>query len=211
MIRVFIADDHAVVRRGVENILTEDADILLVGEAGSGRETLQMLREKSCDVLLLDIAMPEGNGFDVLEQLKSMRPPRPKVLILSMYPEKQYARRALIAGAQGYLPKDSLPAELLVAIRRVAAGGKYIGQSLAEDLAEDLAGNTDYLPHQKLSEREFQVMNMLATGKSMPEIAGALLLSESTARTYRSRILKKLGVRNTAEIIRFVIQHNLAN
>jgi len=211
MIRVFIADDHAVVRRGVENILTEDADILLVGEAGSGRETLQLLREKSCDVLLLDIAMPDGNGFDVLEQLKSMQSPRPKVLVLSMYPEKQYARRALIAGAQGYLTKDSLPAELLVAIRKVAGGGKYIGQSLAEDLAEDLASNSDSLPHQKLSEREAQVMNMLATGKSMPEIAGALLLSESTARTYRSRILKKLGVRNTAEIIRYVIQHDLVN
>jgi two-component system, NarL family, invasion response regulator UvrY len=211
VIRVFIADDHAVVRRGVQNILSEDPGILLVGEASSGREALQLLRTSPCDVLLLDIAMPDGNGFEVLDQLRGLRTPQPRVLILSMYPEKQYARRALVAGAQGYLTKDSLPAELLVAIRKVAAGGKYIGQALAEDLAEELSGKSDVLPHQKLSEREFQVMAMLARGKTMTEIAESLALSESTARTYRSRILTKLGVRNTAEIIRYAIEHDLVS
>jgi two-component system, NarL family, invasion response regulator UvrY len=207
--RVLVADDHAVVRKGVQQILSEDPDILSADEAASGREALRAIQEREYDVLLLDIAMPEGGGLEVLEELRK-RARSPHVLILSMYSEKQYALRALKSGADGYLTKDSLPAELLTAIRKVASGRKYVSQALAEELAMELAdpGPAD-APHMHLSGREYQVMCLLATGEAVTEIAAQLGLSVSTISTYRGRILEKLGVNNTAGVIRYAVRHGL--
>ena len=208
-IRVLVADDHAVVRKGVLQILAEDPEILVADEAASGREALRAIQEKKYDVLLLDIAMPEGGGLEVLDELYR-HAAHPHVLILSMYSEKQYALRALKSGADGYLTKDSLPTELLAAVRKVAAGRKYVSQALAEELAVALADNGDAkAPHQNLSGREYQVMCLLAEGKPVAQIALDLAISVSTVSTYRTRILEKLGVSNTAEIIRYAIQHGL--
>jgi DNA-binding NarL/FixJ family response regulator len=210
MIHVHIADDHVIVRRGVIQILSEDPEIFISGEASSGREALRLVRERRCDVLLLDISMPDGNGLEVLDELAKFTP-RPKILILSMYPESQYARRALKSGADGYLTKDSLPEELLTAIHRVAVGRKYVSHRLAEELAGELAGEGgEDAPHKSLSQREYMVMCRLAAGKSVGEIGVEMALSVSTVSTYRSRILEKLGVKNTAEIIRYAIQHGLS-
>jgi two-component system invasion response regulator UvrY len=209
MVRVLIADDHAVVRRGVAQILATDPDILIVDEVASGREALLAVQQNAYDVLVLDIAMPEGSGLEVLEALRQ-RPAAPHMLILSMYPEKQYALRAIRLGADGYLTKDSLPDELLVAIHEVAAGGKYISHALAEELAVELSGDRARgAPHTELSTREYQVMCLIANGKGLAEIAAELKLSVSTVSTYRQRILKKLGAENTAGIIRYAIQHGL--
>lgn len=208
-LRVLVADDHAVVRKGVLQILAEDPEVLRADEAASGREALRAIQEKEYDVLLLDIAMPEGGGLEVLEELRK-RDRSPHVLILSMYSENQYALRALKSGADGYLTKDSLPAELLAAIHRVAAGRKYVSQELAEELALELAGSGPAdAPHKHLSGREYQVMCLLATGKAVAQIAAELGLSVSTVSTYRGRILEKLGVKNTAGVIRYAIQHGL--
>lgn len=203
-IRVLVADDHAVVRRGVLQILSEEADIQAGDEAASGREVLKLLMEKDYDVLLLDIAMPEGSGLEVLEELRRHNP-TPHVLILSMYSEKQYALRALKSGADGYLTKDSLPAELVAAIRKVAVGRKYISQALAEQMAIDLAEPS----HKNLSEREFQIIRLLASGKTVSQIALQLNLSVSTVSTYRKRILEKLALKNTSELMRYAIQNDL--
>jgi len=208
-IRVLIADDHAVVRRGVRQILAEEAQIAATDEAASGREALRVIQEKDYDLLLLDISMPEGGGMEVLEELR-LKQKHPHVLILSMYPEKQYALRALKLGADGYLTKDSLPEELLAAIHKVAAGGKYVSGALAEELALELTGGrSESQPHEILSEREYEVMVRLARGRSVAEIAAELAISVSTVSTYRGRVLEKLGVKNTAEIIRYAVQHGL--
>ena len=209
MIRVLIADDHAVVRRGLRQILEEAADIKLTGEASTGREVLRALRENWYDVLVLDISMPELTGLEVLLELHKMSP-RPKALILSMYPEKQFAIRALKSGASGYLTKDSAPDELLTAIREVASGRKYITQQLAEILADELLLDSDKPAHESLSNRENQVLRLLAQGKGISEIAGELLLSPKTVSTYRTRILEKLHLNNTAEMIRYAIEWRLA-
>jgi two-component system, NarL family, invasion response regulator UvrY len=208
MIRVLVADDHAVVRRGVIQILSEDDGIVVVGEASSGRLALQALRQVDCDVILLDIAMPDGGGLEVLEEMHQAGG-HPLVLILSMYPEKQYARRAFAAGASGYLTKESAPEELLKAIHKVAQGEKYVSQSLAEALVDELAGSVRRLPHEALSSREYQVMCLLAGGKTIAEIGAELALSVNTVSTYRRRILEKLGLKNNSEIIRYALQHEL--
>lgn len=208
MIRVLVADDHAVVRRGVVQILEEVPDMVAAGEAGTGREVLQAVREHDYDVLVLDIAMPEGGGLEVLQQLQTLKPDL-RVLILSMYPEKQYAQRALKAGAAGYLTKESVPEELIAALRRVAEGGKYVSQSLAETLARELVGEVEREPHESLSDREYQVMTLLAGGKTVTDIATDLSLSVKTVSTYRRRILEKLNLTNTAEIIRYAIERGL--
>jgi two-component system, NarL family, invasion response regulator UvrY len=205
MIRVLIADDHAVVRRGLRQILEEATDIKLLGEASTGREVLRALRENWYDVLVLDISMPDGTGLDVLQELKKMNP-RPVALMLSMYPEKQFAIRALKAGAAGYLTKDSAPDELLTAIREVASGKKYITHELAEILADELLVESEKPAHQCLSNRENQVLNLLAKGKGISEIAAELVLSPKTVSTYRTRIMEKLHLNNTAEIIRYAIE-----
>jgi DNA-binding NarL/FixJ family response regulator len=207
-INILVADDHAVVRRGVIQILAEDREIGQVAEAGSGRQALKELQQHAYDVLLLDIAMPEGSGLEVLEQLRGLAR-RPHVLVLSMFPEKQFALRALKLGADGYLTKDSLPEELLAAIHRVANGGKYVNLALAEQLANEFSGLAAESGAAALSEREQEVMKLLAEGKGIAEIAEELALSASSISTYRARILSKLGLHNTADIIRFAIQNNL--
>jgi two-component system invasion response regulator UvrY len=208
MIRVFVADDHAVVRRGVLQILEDVPDIVVAGEAGSGRETLRGVQAADPDVLLLDIAMPEGGGLEVLAQVRSLRPEL-RVLFLSMYPEKQYAIRALRAGAAGYLTKESAPEELVAAIRKAAQGGTYVSQSLAEKLAGEVKGEAPKEPHEALSDREYQVVRLLAAGKTVGEIAAELSLSIKTVSTYRARILEKLGLKSTAEIIRYAFEQGL--
>jgi two-component system invasion response regulator UvrY len=208
MIKVFVADDHAVVRRGVLQILEEAPDMVSVGEASTGREVLRAMRKHACDVLVLDISMPDGGGLEVLKQLQTLKP-HLRVLILSMYPEKQYALRALKAGAAGYLTKESAPDELITAIRQVAEGGRYITQSLAEKLAAELKSDVEKEPHETLSDREYQVMTLLAAGKSATEIAAELSLSVKTVSTYRARVLEKLRLSSTAEIIRFAIERGL--
>jgi two-component system invasion response regulator UvrY len=208
MIRVLVADDHAVVRRGVLQILDEAPDLVAAGEANTGRKVLQEVQEHDYDVLVLDIAMPDGGGLEVLRQLRTLKP-KLRVLILSMYPERQYAVRALKAGAAAYLTKESAPDELVAAIRRVAQGGKYITQSLAEKLATELEEETKKAPGETLSDREYQVMRLLVTGKTITEVAVELALSVKTVSTYRARILDKLNLRNTAEIIRYAFEHGL--
>jgi DNA-binding NarL/FixJ family response regulator len=207
MIRVLVADDHAVVRRGLLQILEEAPDMVAAGEASTGREVLRALRQVGYDVLVLDISMPEGGGLEVLRQLQSLRPDLP-VLILSVYAERQYATRTLRGGAAGYLTKDSAPDELVAAIRQVARGEKYISQSLAATLAEQL-GNGERAPHEALSDRELQVLRLLASGKRITDIAEDLSLSVKTISTYRSRILTKLNLESTADLIRYALERGL--
>lgn len=208
MIRVLVADDHAVVRRGVANIVNDAPGMRVTGEACTGRQVLQALARDDYDVLVLDMDMPDGDGLEVLAQLKP-QPRAPAVLILSIYPEKQFARRALQAGAAGYLTKSSIPDELIMAIRHIAQGRRYITQSLAEVLADHLAVDLGRTPHQALSDREFQVLRLLAEGKTRQQIAAELGLDAKTISTYRERILQKLELSTTAEIVRYAIEHNL--
>jgi DNA-binding NarL/FixJ family response regulator len=182
--------------------------MVVTGEASTGRQVLQAVQERDYDVLVLDIAMPDGGGLEVLKQLQSLKPDLP-VLILSMYSEKQYAVRALRAGAAGYLTKESAPEELIAAIHRAAQGGRYVTQSLAEELAAALGDEFEREPHETLSDREYQVMGLLATGKTVTEIAKELSLSVKTISTYRARILDKLNLTSTAEIIRYALERGL--
>lgn len=204
MIRVLVADDHAVVRRGVIQILSEADDMIVVGETSNAYETLQLVQARTCDVLLLDIAMPGGGGLAVLERVRGLRPDL-RVLVLSIYSEQQYAARVLRAGAAGYLSKDSAPDELIAAIRCVFAGGRYV----SPDLLQTSCIDPDYFPHSRLSDREFQVLRQLAVGKTVGEIAVDLTLSPKTISTYRARILEKLGLHTTAEIVRYAFDHHL--
>jgi DNA-binding NarL/FixJ family response regulator len=208
MIRVFIADDHPLIRKGIKQTLDDAGDILVCGEAGSGGEVMKAVMQIDFDVLVLDVVMPDGGGLEVLNQLKKYSFDF-YTIVLSMYPEEQYALRALKAGASGYLTKDSIPEELIVAIRKVATGGKFITSSLAERLASEISGEKSAHPHETLSTREYQVMCLLASGRTLTEIAYELSLSNKTISTYRARILDKLGLRNTAEIIRYALQNKL--
>jgi len=208
MIRVLVADDHAVVRRGVVQILAESPHIVVAGEASCGSEVLRAVRENDYDIVLLDIAMPGGSGLEVLKELQSLKPDV-QVLILSMYPEKQYALRALKAGAAGYLTKDSAPDELIEAIERISQGNKYITRSLAQEMASELGGKAGKELHETLSDREYQVMRLLAAGKSVSEIATQLSLSVKTGSTYRTRILEKLDLKTTAEIMHYALARGL--
>jgi DNA-binding NarL/FixJ family response regulator len=208
MIRVLIADDHAVVREGLKRIVAENADMEVAGEAGNGHEVLDFARRHECDLLLLDLAMPGKDGLDTLKELKLVRPHLP-VLVLSVYPEEQYAVRLLRAGAAGYLTKESAPEELVAAIRKVSRGGRYVSEALAEQLAVLLGSGTDRPPHETLSDREFRVMVMLASGKTASEVAEALCLSVKTISTYRSRALRKMNMRNNAELSFYAVKHGL--
>ena len=207
MIRVLLADDHAVVRRGLKQILAETDDIRTEGEVDSGAGVLRAVRRKKYDMVLLDITLPDQNGLEVLGQLRAAHPNLP-VLMLSVHPEEQYAVRALKTGAAGYLTKDSAPEEMLAAIRKVYRGGKYVSAALAERLV-GLLGEQDGAPHESLSEREFQVMLLLANGKSVSEIANRLALSAKTVSTYRSRLMEKLGMKSIAELVRYVMEQGL--
>lgn len=209
MTNIIIADDHAVVRQGVRQILAAEPDMQVVGEARNFGETLEAVRDLEWDVLILDYFMPGGNGLQVLKQIQKSHPKRP-VLILSMHPEEAIAVSALRAGAAGYICKDSAAEELPVAIRKAVSGGKYVSASLAEQLALELGGASEGLPHESLSDREYRVMWMIASGKSIAHIAKELALSPNTVSTYRLRILKKLKVDNNADLVRYAVRHGLA-
>jgi DNA-binding NarL/FixJ family response regulator len=208
MIRLLVADDHAIVRQGLKQILADVPDIVIEDEASNGKETLFHALNKDYDILLLDISMPDSNGLDILNELRSKTPDL-KVLILSMHPEEQYAIRALKAGASGYLNKDTLPDELLTAIRRVVLGRKYVSSSLAEKLAFDLDTGAEGALHDALSNREYEVMLKIASGKKATEIADELYLSAKTISTYRSRILRKMKMKNNTDLVRYVLENKL--
>jgi len=208
MIRVLIADDHSLIREGFKKILGREADIRVVGEAGNTTELLEFLEKNECDVLVMDISMPGQNGLEALEILRP-RYPTVKVLFLSMHAEEHYAMRALKGGASGYLTKESAPDELIKAIRRIYDGRMYINQTIAEKLAFTVSGKSDKMPHENLSDREFQVLRLLAQGKSISDIADQLSVSPSTISTYRQRIAEKLNVKTTAELILYAVNNQL--
>ena len=208
MIRVLIADDHTMFREGLKQILAKDAGIIVSGEASNTAELLDKVQKGNFDVLVVDIAMPGRNGIDALKELRQIRPDLP-VLILSMYPEDQYAARAIKAGASGYLTKNKAGRELIAAVQRVASGKKYIGPDVGEQLAVELEQDVDRPPHKRLSDREYQVMCMIASGKTVKQIADELCLSVSTISTNRARILQKMKMKNNAEITRYAIKHDL--
>ncbi len=208
-IRVLIADDHAIVRQGLRQILSDTADLTVAGEAENGVQAVQMVRAGEWDVVLMDVSMPDRNGIDALKLIKKEFPRLP-VLILSMYPEEQYAIRALKAGAAGYLTKQSAPELLVTAIRQVASGKKYVSPSLAEELANAIGDDSERAPHEKLSDREYQTLCMIASGKTPAEIAEALNLSVKTVSVYRARLLEKMHLRNNAELTHYGLKHGLA-
>jgi len=208
MIRVVIADDHAIVRRGMRQVLEEAGDVQVVGEASGYAELSALLRERDCDVLVLDIAMPQKDGMDVLRSVRALHP-RVHVLMVSMYPEEQYALRALRAGAAGYLNKASAPEKLREAVRAVALGRRYLTAEVAELLAERMTHPSERPPHELLSDREFQTLRLIASGRKLSEIAAALALSPKTVSVYRARVLAKIGARSNAELTRYAIENRL--
>ncbi len=210
MISVLIADDHTVVRQGLKQILANDAQMSVVAEATNGNEVLQTLERTNVDVLILDITMPGRNGLDVLKEVKRKFPTLP-VLVLSMHPEDQFAIRILRAGAAGYITKESAPEELVQALRKVCAGGKYVSPQLAEKLAVFIEGDNTRAAHERLSDREFEILRMLALGKTVTEVADELLLSVKTVSTYRARVLEKMKMSTNAELTRYALQSGLIN
>ncbi len=209
MIRVLIADDHAIIRHGLKQIVEESGEMRVVAEADCGINALRKIREIECDVVLLDISMPDMSGIDVLKQIHAEKPQLP-ILILSIYSEDQYATRLIKAGAAGYMTKESAPSEVVKALLRVAGGKKYISPSVAEILANDLGAADERLPHQNLSDREYQIFLLLASAKAVSEIADILALSVKTVSTYRSRILEKMRLKNNAELMRYAVDNQLA-
>jgi two-component system invasion response regulator UvrY len=207
-IRVFIADDHAIVREGLKQILAEQRDIVVAGEAENGLDAIKLFRKSRCHVMLLDISMPDRNGIEVLKQIKQERPEL-AVLMLSMHREDQYAIRALKAGAAGYLTKQSAPRELVTAIRQVAGGQKYVSATLAQALASQVGADHDAPPHDSLSDREFQTLTMIASGKTVSEIARELSLSVKTVSEYRARLLTKMNLKTSAELTHYAIRNQL--
>jgi len=208
MMRVLIVDDHAILRRGLRSLLSDVFARAEFGEASNAEQALEQIEKKEWDVALLDITLPGKNGLDLLKELRAVRPRLP-VLVLSVHPEDQFAVRALKAGAEGYMTKDSAPEELVQAIRKIMAGGRYVSPALAEKLALNVRKDLTRTPHETLSDREHEVMCRIASGKTVTEIARELSLSVKTISTYRTRILEKLGVRNSAEITRYAIQNGL--
>jgi DNA-binding NarL/FixJ family response regulator len=208
MIKVLIADDHPVVRRGLREIVKEAFHVAVADEASNGQEVLERVAKNDYDVVLLDISMPGRSGLDVLKELKGQKP-KLSVLVLSIHPEEQYAVRVLKAGASGYLTKESAQDELISAIQKVSTGRKYISPSLAERLALDLEMGAEKPPHESLSDREYQVMCMIASGKTVKEIAEELFLSVKTVSTYRARLLDKMRMKNNAELTYYAIKHRL--
>jgi len=210
MKKILIVDDHEVVREGVKRILNAKPGTIVFGEAGAAPDALRLVREQDWDVVVLDLSLGSRNGLELLKEFKQVRPKLP-VLILSMHPEEQYARRAFKAGAAGYVTKDSSRAELAEAVDSVAAGGKYITRALAEKLIVDLERGSDRPPHETLSDREFEVMQLIASGKTVTEIAALLSLSDKTISTYRVRILEKIGIQTNADLVRYAIQNKLVD
>ena len=208
MIKVLIADDHPIVRQGLRQILAGTDDMVVAGEAVNGQEALEQVQAGEWDVLVLDITLPDRSGFDILKEVKRDQPHLP-VLVLSIHAEEQFAVRLLKAGASGYLTKENAPDELVKAIRKVMDGGKYISPGLAETLAFGLDATSDQPRHETLSDREFQVMQLMASGKTPMEIAEVLSLSAKTVSTYRTRLLEKLNLKTNAELIRYAFEHDL--
>jgi DNA-binding NarL/FixJ family response regulator len=207
-IRVFIADDHAIVREGLKQILADSPDIVVGGEAENGLDAIKLFRKARCQVLLLDISMPDKSGIEVLKQIKKEHPELP-VLMLSMHREDQYAIRSLRAGAAGYLTKQSAPRELVTAIRQVAGGQKYVSAALAQELANSIGDDHDAPLHESLSDREYQTLTMIASGKTVGAIAKELSLSVKTISEYRARLLVKMKLKNSAELTHYAIKNAL--
>jgi two-component system, NarL family, invasion response regulator UvrY len=209
-IKVLIADDHAIVREGLKQILADTPNIVVEGEAENGLSAVQLVRGCDSNVLLLDISMPDRSGIEVLKQIRKEKPAL-AVLMLSMHREDQYAVRALKAGASGYLNKQSAPAELVNAIRQVASGRKYISPELAQQLANQVSDDRDEVLHESLSDREFQTLTMIASGMAVSDIAAELALSVKTVSMYRSRLLAKMRLRHNAELTHYAIKHKLVD
>ncbi len=210
MIKVMITDDHAIVRQGLKQILSETGDISVVGEAENGIQAIKIIRQQNFDVMLLDISLPDRNGIEVLKQVRKECPDL-AVLMLSMHNENEFAIRALKAGAAGYLNKQSAPAQLVIAIRQVASGQKYITPALAMELANAIATDTDRPLHTSLSDREYQTLCLIAAGKGLTEISEEMCLSPKTVSVYRARLLEKLKLTNNSELIRYAIMHHLVD
>jgi two-component system, NarL family, invasion response regulator UvrY len=208
MLKVLIADDFPLFRRGIKDLLSDGLGDLTVGECANAHELFELVRRKKWDVLILDITMPGTTGTDALMQVKKERPSLP-VIILSMHPEDQYAVRMFKAGADAYLTKASAPEELVKAMKKVLAGGQYVNQSLGEKLVRLVHQRVDRMPHELLSDREYEVMRFLASGKTVSEIAESMRLGVTTISTYRARILDKLSLKNNAELMRYAVQHGL--
>jgi DNA-binding NarL/FixJ family response regulator len=207
-IHVLIADDHAIVRQGLRQILSDTADLEVAGEADNGVAAIQLARAQPWDVMLMDVSMPDRNGIDALKIIRKEFPRLP-VLILSMYPEDQYAIRALKAGAAGYLTKQSAPEQLVHAIRQVANGKKYVSAALALELAEAISEDSARAPHEKLSDREYQTLCLIASGKTLTQIGEELNLSVKTVSVYRARLLEKMKLNNNAELTHYGLKHGL--
>jgi two-component system, NarL family, invasion response regulator UvrY len=210
VIRILIADDHPILRRGLKDILVRELEGAVCGEAGNAQQILSEVESQDWDLVILDLTMPGRSGLDVLRDLKGLRPKLP-VLILSMHPEEQLGKRLLKAGARGYMNKESAPEELVKAVRKVLAGGRYVSPALAEKLAFDLDQDSGRPLHAKLSNREFEVLRMLGLGKTVTQIAEELHLSVPTVSTHRAHILEKMNMATTAELIRYAVRHHLVD
>jgi len=210
MIEILLADDHAIIRDGLRQIIADTDDLTVAGEAVNGSEVLARVRERNWDILVLDISMPGKSGLELIKQIKIERPKLP-ILIFSMHDEEQYALRALRAGAAGYLTKDSDARQLLTVIRKVAGGGVYLSPAMAERMARELMPATEAPPHRLLSDREYQIFELIVLGHSLTNIAERLCLSVKTVSTHKSNILQKMNMTNQAELIRYAIHHGLAD
>lgn len=210
MRRILIVDDHSVVRRGLQQILEEEFGVVEFGEAGDAQQAMEQIWRSDWDVVILDLTLPGRSGLEVLRDSRQAKPRMP-VLVLSMHPEDQYAVRVLRAGAAGYLTKEAAPDELGKAVRKVLAGRKYVSPALAEELAASLLTDGDRPPHELLSDREYEVMLMIASGQSVSDIAATLSLSVNTISTYRARVLKKMGMRNNSELTAYAFKHGLVD
>lgn len=208
MIKIMIVDDHPIVRRGLKNIISDEPDMQIVCEASTGQQVMELVRKNELDIIILDISLPDISGFEILGRVKNFFPDVP-VLMLSVMSEDLYASKSLKAGASGFINKESAPEELILAIRKIISGGQYISPLLAERISLDVKGKLLKLPHERLSSREFQILNLIASGKAMSEIAADLSLSIKTVSTYRTRILEKMNVRSNADLVKYCINQGL--
>lgn len=210
MIKILVVDDHALIRKGIKQLLEDSPDMKITGEAEIGMQAISLIRKNYYDLVLLDIVLPDKHGMDVLKQIKAEQPGI-KIIVLSAHPEDQYGVRALKAGASGYINKQSSPEKLVGAIRQVISGKKFISEHLAEQLLNNLIGEYPELMHQSLSNREYQTLCLMASGKSLTEISKAMLISPKTVSVYRARMLEKMSFKNNAEVIRYAITHHLTD
>jgi two-component system invasion response regulator UvrY len=208
-LRIMLVDDHPIVRRGLRDILVDAFAGSAIQEAGSGRDAIALIHSQAWHVMVLDLSLPDGSGLDVLKRVRELRPRLP-VLILSMHAADQFARRAIAAGASGYLTKDAADAELVTAVSRLARGGKYFGPEILEHVALGLHPDREDRPHERLSDREYQVLRMIGGGKTVSEIATELVLSVKTVSTYRARVLEKMKMRTNAELTHYAVRHGVA-